>query len=340
MRREAWLYEANADGSVRCHLCSHHCVIPDGRVGLCRVRQNIGGTLYALSYGQIISQCVDPIEKKPLYHFYPGSKAYSIATLGCNFHCKWCQNWHISQIQRGQRVEIDRFVAPSDVVAEAQYTGSLSIAYTYTEPTVFFEYAYDTAQLAQAAGLANIYVTNGYMSEDMLAIFQRTLDGANVDLKTFRKKTYQQYIGARLQPVLDNLVKMRELGIWLEVTTLVIPDVNDDPEELRDIAVFLAQELGTDTPWHISRFFPQYRMTDRPPTPLATLQRAQEIGFEEGLRYVYVGNVAGNNDTYCPNCGQVLIRRYGYAVRIENLVAGRCRDCGTSIAGVWMNGDL
>jgi pyruvate formate lyase activating enzyme len=299
------------------------------------VRKNIGGTLYALSYGQVISQCVDPIEKKPLYHFYPGSKSYSIATLGCNFHCKWCQNWHISQIQKGQRVTIDRDVTPREIVADAQYTGSRSIAYTYTEPTVFFEFAYDTAQLAHAVGLANIYVTNGYMSEDMLDVFQKTLDGANVDLKSFRKTTYQRLIGARLQSVLDSLVKMRELGIWLEVTTLVVPDVNDDPDELQDIANFVSLELGADTPWHISRFFPNYRMTDRPPTPLATLHRAQEIGFEAGLRYVYVGNVAGGNETICPGCGKILINRYGYAVSVEGLDQGRCEDCGTSIAGVW-----
>jgi pyruvate formate lyase activating enzyme len=304
-------------------------------MGVCQVRQNIDGTLYALSYGQVISQCVDPIEKKPLYHFYPGSKAYSIATLGCNFHCKWCQNWHISQIQEGHRVVVDRFVAPKEIVADAQATGSRSIAYTYTEPTVFFEYAYDTAQLAHDAGLANIFVTNGYMSGDMLDLFQNTLDGANVDLKAFRKKTYQQLIGARLQTILDNLVKMKEIGIWLEVTTLIVPDVNDDPGELQDIARFLSHELGPDTPWHISRFFPYYRFTDRPPTPLATLQRAQEIGLGAGLQYVYVGNVADGNETICPGCGRVLIRRYGYAVRVEGLDQGCCADCGTPIAGVW-----
>jgi pyruvate formate lyase activating enzyme len=335
MEHEARLYEAIADGSVRCHLCGHHCVISDGKLGVCQVRKNIGGTLYALSYGQIISQCVDPIEKKPLYHFYPGSKSYSIATLGCNFHCKWCQNWHISQIQKGQRVAIDRDVAPREIVADAQYTGSRSIAYTYTEPTVFFEFAYDTAQLAHTAGLANIYVTNGYMSGDMLDVFQKTLDGANVDLKSFRKTTYQRLIGARLQSVLDSLVKMKELGIWLEVTTLVVPEVNDDPDELQDIANFISLELGADTPWHISRFFPYYRMTDRPPTPMVTLHRAQEIGLEAGLRYVYVGNVSGGNETICPGCGKILIRRYGYAVSVEGLDQGRCEDCGTLIAGVW-----
>lgn len=335
MEHEARFYEANADGSVRCYLCGHHCVISDGKLGVCQVRKNVGGTLYTLSYGQIISQCVDPIEKKPLYHFYPGSKSYSIATLGCNFHCKWCQNWHISQIQKGQRVAIDRDVTPKEIVADAQYTGSRSIAYTYTEPTVFFEFAYDTAQLAHAVGLANIYVTNGYMSGDMLDVFHKTLDGANVDLKAFRKTTYQRLIGARLQTVLESLVKMKELGIWLEVTTLVVPGVNDDPDELQDIASFISLELGVDTPWHISRFFPYYRMTDRPPTPMETLQRAQEIGLEAGLQYVYVGNVSGGNETICPDCGQVLIRRYGYAVRIEDFSQGRCENCGTSIAGVW-----
>ena len=341
MRHEAWLYEAYPDGRVRCHLCGHHCWISEGKVGVCRVRKNVGGSLYTLSYGQIISQHIDPIEKKPLYHFYPGTTAYSIATLGCNFHCRWCQNWQISQIEQGQRLAVDREVTPEQIVAAAQDAGSRSIAYTYTEPTIFFEYAYDTARLAQAAGLANVYVTNGYMSEDMLSVLRLYLDAANVDLKAFREKTYQRYVGARLQPVLDSLVKMKQLGIWLEVTTLVIPGLNDDPGELRDVATFVVQELGSDTPWHISRFFPTYQMTDRPPTPVKTLRRAREIGLEEGLHHIYVGNVLepGSNDTACPTCGRALIRRYGYAVSIEGIQDGCCVDCGTTVAGVGMIGD-
>lgn len=335
---EAWLYEAYKDGKVRCHLCGHHCVISDGKVGVCQVRRNIGGSLYTLSYGQIISQHVDPIEKKPLYHFYPGSTAYSVATAGCNFSCQWCQNWQISQVERGRILPVNHEITPEQVVAAAQHAGSRSIAYTYTEPTVFFEHTYDTALRAHAAGIANVYVTNGYMTEDMLSIFRSYLDAANVDLKAFREETYKRHIGARLQPVLDNLTTMKTMGIWLELTTLVIPGVNDDPGELRDIANFIAQELGYDTPWHISRFFPTYKMTDRPPTPVATLGKAREIGLEEGLRYVYIGNVlgGGGNDTVCPNCGRILIQRLGYSVFIDGLQEGRCQDCGTSVAGMGM----
>jgi pyruvate formate lyase activating enzyme len=336
---EAWLYEVYPDGKVRCHLCSHRCKIADGKLGVCKVRKNVAGTLYALSYGQILSQQVDPIEKKPLYHFYPGTGSYSIATAGCNFHCQWCQNWHISQVEKVQQLPPDRQVDPEEIVADAINTGSRSIAYTYTEPTIFFEFSCDTARLAHEAGLVNVYVTNGYMSDEMLTVFQGYLDGANVDLKSFRDQTYRRLIGARLQPVLDSLITMKGLGIWVEVTTLLVTGINDDPQEIREIAAFIAQELGSETPWHISRFFPTYKMTERASTPLATLRRAYEIGMEEGLLYVYVGNVldAGGNDTICPGCGRILIHRYGYAVRVEGFSGGCCTHCGEQIAGVWMD---
>lgn len=230
--------------------------------------------------------------------------------------------------------------SPEQIVTAAQNSRSRSIAYTYTEPTIFFEYAYDTAGLAHDAGLANIFVTNGYMSKDMLLTFKTYLNAANVDLKAFSEKTYHQYIGAKLQPVLDNLKTIKELGIWLEVTTLVIPGLNDDPSELRDAAAFIAHELGENTPWHINRFFPAYQMTDRPSTPLATLRRAREIGLEEGLQFVYIGNTReeNSNDTLCPVCGKLLIRRKGYTMLINRLRSGRCPACGTSIAGVGMAG--
>lgn len=229
-------------------------------------------------------------------------------------------------------------VEPERIVSAAQAYGSRSVAYTYTEPTVFFEYAYDVARLAQQASLANVYVTNGYMSEEMLDAFHPYLDAANVDLKAFRKETYRRYVGARLQTVLDSLKTMKRHGIWLEVTTLVITGLNDEPAELRDAARFVAQELGRDTPWHVSRFYPAYKMTDRPPTPLRSLQQAGEIGVEEGLNYVYVGNVpgAGNEDTICPGCGHLLIRRNGFSVTANHVRAGRCPQCGTPIAGVEM----
>jgi pyruvate formate lyase activating enzyme len=339
--KEALLYDRLADNRVRCNLCAHRCAIADGKHGVCQVRENQGGTLYTLVYGLTVSQHIDPVEKKPLLHFYPGSTAYSIATPGCNFHCQWCQNWEISQMPRERHLVAGEEASPERIVAAAQRAGCRSIAYTYTEPTVFFEYAYDAARLAQgcAAGLANIYVTNGYMTEEMLETFDPYLDAANVDLKAFRDETYRQYVGARLQPVLDSLKKMKQLGVWVEVTTLVVPGINDDPAELADVARFVAQELGVETPWHISRFFPAYRMTGVPPTPVATLQRSREIGLEAGLRYVYVGNVPGEANTYCHGCGRLLIRRSGYWI-LENHVQsdGRCPDCGTPVAGVGMGG--
>lgn len=336
--KEAMLYEKLSDNRARCNLCAHRCIIADGKKGICLVRENRGGTLYTLVYGRTIAQHVDPVEKKPLFHFYPGSTAYSIATPGCNFRCRWCQNWEISQMPRERHLIMGQEASPEQIVAAAKHAGCRSIAYTYTEPTVFFEYAYDTACLAHEAGLANIYVTNGYMAEEMLETFDPYLDAANVDLKAFRDETYRKYVGAHLQPVLDAMKAMKRLGIWLEVTTLVIPGINDDDGELKDAADFVATELGPDTPWHISRFFPAYKMTDVPPTPIETLQRAREIGLEAGLCYVYVGNVPDEENTTCHKCGRLLIRRVGFHV-VENHVSdGRCPYCGAPVAGVGMAG--
>ena len=340
--KEARLYEKLSDDRVRCHLCAHRCEIADGKRGICQVRENRGGTLYTLVYGRAIARHVDPVEKKPLFHFHPSTTAYSIATVGCNFRCRWCQNWEISHIVREQHFIAGEEASPEQVVAAAQRAGCRSIAYTYTEPTIFFEYAYDTARLAHKAGLVNIYVTNGYMTAgpgEMLETFRLCLDAANVDLKAFRDETYRKYVGARLQPVLDSLKVMKQLGIWLEVATLVIPRVNDERAELRDAAQFVAQELGVETPWHISRFFPAYEMTDVPSTPVETLHRAREIGLEAGLHHVYVGNVPGEADTTCHACGNTLIRRSRFRV-VENRVGpdGRCPDCGAAVAGVGMAG--
>lgn len=335
MMQEALLYEKLVNNKVRCNLCAHHCVIADGKRGVCRVRENRGGVLYTLVFGRTITQHVDPVEKKPLYHFYPGSSAFSIATPGCNFRCRWCQNWQISQVPSEHDLAFGREFTPEEIVANAVEMDCRSIAYTYTEPTIFFEYAYQIAQIASRQGIANIYVTNGYMSREMLDIFQPYLNAANVDLKAFRKETYHRYVGASLQPVLDNMIYMKRLGIWVEVTTLVIPGINDDPDELRDAAHFVAHELGTDTPWHISRYFPGYKMVDRPPTPIQTLYRAQEIGLEEGLHFVYLGNVDGESDTICPQCKRPLILRHGLRVVENYLRDGKCPYCGGVIAGVW-----
>ncbi len=333
---EARLYQKLEDGKVQCNLCAHRCRIAPGKLGVCMVRENRNGTLYTLVYGKVISQAADPVEKKPLFHFYPGTVAFSIATVGCNFRCQFCQNWEISQMPRDEGRIIGGDIPPEVIVRNAKRYGSRSIAYTYTEPTIFFEYAYDTAVLAHQEGLANIYVTNGYMTPEMLEAFHPYLDAANVDLKAGKDEFYRQYCGARLQPVLDSLKKMKSMGIWVEVTTLIIPGLNDSEDELRTIAEFIVNELGPETPWHVSRFHPHYRMLDRPPTPVATLHRAREIGLKAGLRYVYEGNVPGSEgeNTYCYNCGSLLIRRFGFSILEYRITGGRCYKCGASIDGV------
>ncbi len=335
--KEAMLYEKLPDNKVRCGLCAHRCLIADGKRGICRVRENRGGILYTLVYGRTITQNIDPIEKKPFFHFYPGSTAYSVATPGCNFQCRWCQNWEISQMPRERDFISGEQANPGQIAAAASQSGCRSIAYTYTEPTIFFEYAYDTARIARDAGLANLYVSNGYMTEEMLERFSPYLDAINVDLKAFKDETYRKYTGARLEPVLHSLKTIKRLGIWLEVTTLVIPGINDDPAELKDAVAFVAKELGKDTPWHISRFFPAYKMTDLPPTPMSKLEEALRIGKDAGLRYVYLGNVARGEDTFCPGCGAALIRRSGYRI-IQNRITGGgcCPDCGAAVAGIGM----
>jgi pyruvate formate lyase activating enzyme len=334
--KEAMLYEKLSGGQVRCRLCAHYCVIGDGRQGLCHVRENRRGILYTHTYGETIAQCVDPIEKKPLFHFEPGSLAYSVATLGCNFRCRWCQNWPLSQPARSRKPPDREKASPEQIVDSARQSRCRSIAYTYTEPTIFFEYAYDTARLGHEAGMANIFVTNGYLSYEALTLFGPYLDAANVDLKAFRDETYERYVGGRLQPVLDTLKIMKRRGIWLEVTTLVVPGINDDTAELKDLAAFIASELGIDTPWHISRFFPAHRMTDTPPTHTAVLRQARDIGREAGLRYVYVGNMSDEENTCCHECGAMLIRRNDYRIVEEHLNSdGRCPDCGTLIPGLW-----
>jgi pyruvate formate lyase activating enzyme len=335
--KEAMLYDKLEDRRVQCHLCAHRCRIREGKRGVCYVRENRDGTLYTLVHGRTISQHVDPVEKKPLAHFYPGTTAYSIATVGCNFRCEWCQNASISQMPRQRHSIMGDEASPEQIVAAAKRSGCRSIAYTYTEPTIFFEYSYDTAILARRAGIANIYVTNGFMTEEMLETFDPHLDAANVDLKAFRDDTYRRYVGARLQPVLDSLRKMKDLGVWVEVTTLILPGINDDEQELRDAARFVAQELGPETPWHISRFHPTYQMRHLPPTPIATLWRAQKIGKSEGLRYTFVGNVPGEANTECHNCGELLIRRSGYRIVANRVASGDvCPRCGTPVAGVGM----
>ena len=343
--KEALLYEHLDGGRVRCNLCAHRCLIAEGAKGVCLVRENRGGTLYTLVYGIPLSQAVDPVEKKPLFHFYPGSTAFSIATVGCNFRCSFCQNATISQMPRDQGKIVGHQAMPEEVVRTAVRYGSRSIAYTYSEPTIFFEYSYEIARLAHEAGIASVYVTNGYMTPEMLELFRGARNGhepwlhaANVDLKAFRDETYRKVCGARLQPVLDSLKKMKELGIWVEVTTLVVPGMNDSEGELCEIAQFIGEDLGPETPWHVSRFHPDYKMRDRGPTPTTTLREAYELGRAAGLHYVYVGNLPGARleDTYCPPCGERVIGRWGFQVTDYHIQDGACFNCGAAIDGVGM----
>ena len=331
----ARFWEGADGGKVRCILCPHRCLIADGRVGICGVRKNYGGTLITLVWGRSIAANVDPIEKKPLFHFYPGSKAFSIATVGCNFQCAFCQNSDISQYPRETgRVTGDEF-PPADVVASAVRTGCRSISYTYTEPTVYLEYALDTAVLAKGQGLFNIMISNGYTSVDVIAHELRgVIDAVNIDLKAFTESFYKKLCSARLAPVLEAIQAYHDAGIWIEVTTLVIPGENDSDTELRDIASFIAS-VDRDIPWHISRYYPRYHYETAPPTPVSTLERAREIGLSEGLHFVYTGNVMGHEGehTYCPGCGRPIIARRGFTIEKNAMKGGACGYCSHTIPG-------
>ncbi len=336
--KEAYLWEPLTEGQVRCGLCNHRCRIKEGKRGLCGVRENTGGRLESLVYGKVIARNVDPIEKKPLFHVLPGSLSFSIATVGCNFRCRFCQNADISQLPDDRNGRITgRDISPEAVVADARRTGCATIAYTYTEPTIYFEFAADTAALARRQGLRNVFVTNGYMTPEALERVSPDLDAANVDLKAFSDRFYKEMCAARLAPVLETLRLMKRRGVFVEVTTLIIPGANDDPAELKDLADFLSGDLGPDTPWHISRFHPAYRLTDRPPTPVQTLRKAREIGMAAGLRYVYTGNVPGEEaeSTFCRGCGKKLVDRWGFTVKDNRIREGKCPDCGVVIEGIW-----
>ena len=335
---EALLYAPLEKDAVRCFLCAHRCKIAVGRRGICQVRENRGGRLESLVYGQLVAQHVDPIEKKPIFHMLPGSRAYSIATVGCNFKCRFCQNADIAQMPTDhQGAIVGQKVTPEAVVADARANGCASIAYTYTEPTIFFEFALDVARLARAAGLRNIFVTNGYMTAEALDMLLPVLDAANVDLKSFSKDFYKETCGARLEPVKETLKRMKAGGVLVEVTTLLIPGANDDPEELKALARFVAKDLGPDTPWHISRFHPTYRMMDRPVTPVETLNRARDIGMAAGLRYVYIGNVSSSEgeNTLCPACGNIVVNRFHYRSRTNLIDTNHCAYCHQVIDGIF-----
>jgi len=333
--QEAMFYELEPDGRIRCSLCRFRCLIKEGQRGICGVRENRSGILFSLVYGKLCAEQVDPIEKKPFFHVMPGSSSYSIATAGCNFRCRHCQNYSISQVKPGQAIGgAER--TPQQVVQQALASGCRSISYTYTEPTMFFEFAYDTARLAQEAGLANLFVTNGYISKEPLAMIAPYLDAANIDLKGFSESFYRDIVHARFSEVLDSILQYRKLGIWIEITTLIIPGLNDSDDELQGIASFIVNNLGVDTPWHVSRFHPTYQLTDRPRTPLSTLQRAVAIGRAAGLSYIYEGNAPGDEgeNSRCPSCSALLIERCGFAVSSNRIRNGACPDCGRAVAGI------
>ncbi len=332
--KEAGLYEKLESKRVHCFLCNHHCRIADQGFGICQVRENRGGVLYTHSYGALIAQNIDPIEKKPLYHFIPGSRSFSIAAVGCNFQCGFCQNWQISQVREAKRLRLtSEFVTPEIVAENAKGSGAESISYTYTEPTIFFEYAFEISQRAKREGLYNVWVTNGFMTADMIQMIRPYLDAANIDLKSFDDGYYKKTCKAGLAPILKNIELMSRLGIWIEVTTLLVPGQNDSEKELREIAGFLAG-VSPAIPWHISRFFPQYKMDRLQPTPIPVLNRAYDIGKEAGLRYVYLGNVAGRgNTTFCYQCNTSLIERKGFSIEGYQIKEGKCPHCGAQIDG-------
>lgn len=326
-------YKKSGSNTIQCFICPNQCILQERQIGLCKAKQNIKGELYSTTYGQIAARHVDPIEKKPLYHFLPGTKVYSISASGCNFSCKNCQNWEISQKFPWEAETV--LMTPEEVVAEALRTGSQSIAYTYGEPVVFYEFMLDTAKLAQKKGIKNIWVTNGYINPEPLAALLPYLDAANIDLKGFSEEFYQKITGGHLEPVLNTLKMTKEAGVEVEVTNLIIPGENDSEQMIKDLIIWVRDNLGTDTPLHFSRFHPAYKMINTPSTPVETLIKAREMAINLGLKYVYTGNIGWieGNSTYCPD-GSVAIKRSQFFVLENNLKDGMCPD-GSQVYGVW-----
>ncbi|HNQ78752.1 MAG TPA: AmmeMemoRadiSam system radical SAM enzyme [Acidobacteriota bacterium] len=328
---EASHYESLENSEVRCCLCHHRCVIAEGKRGVCSARENRKGKLFSLVRNRLVAANVDPVEKKPLFHFLPGTMSMSIATAGCNFRCSFCQNHSISQLGRGDVPGVE--VEPSKVVGAALESGCRSISYTYTEPVVFFETAFETGVTARSKGLRNIFVTNGYITKEAARDTKEFLDAANVDLKSFSDDTYGKFCGARLNGVLEGMDNLLEAGVWVEITTLVIPGLNDSDEELGAIAKHIASR-SKDIPWHVSRFHPDHRMLDRPTTPVDSLDRARRAGEAAGLVFIYTGNIAGKGEnTICPKCGKMVIERLGFSVLSVALDGGRCEACGNELPG-------
>jgi len=332
---KARFFEKLSGNKVRCLLCPHQCVVSKRQRGFCRVRENRDGEYYTLVHSNPCAVHIDPIEKKPLFHFLPGTGAFSIATAGCNFTCKNCQNWDISQAKPDDTINYN--MSPEKIVDLAIEYNTKTIAYTYTEPTVFFEYMLETSKNAHTRGILNVYHSNGYINQEPLAELIPYLDGANVDLKAHSNEFYKEITSGTLYPVLETLKALKQNGVWLEITNLVIPTKNDSERAIQDLCVWVESELGADTPIHFSRFYPQYKLHNLPPTSIETLQRAAAIARTCGIHYVYIGNVPGipEENTYCPNCHKLLIERRGYSVDLVNVKDGMCLFCGTTIAGRW-----
>lgn len=342
---KAILYEKKPNGVVQCKACSWYCTITEGATGVCGVRENIKGDLYLLVYGKPVAVHIDPIEKKPLFHFLPGTEIFSIGTYGCNFSCDFCQNWDISQSPRelkNQRETLYKIIdacedwPPEKIVKYCLQNKILSIAYTYNEPAIFFEYAYDTAKLAHEAGLKNIFVSNGFESSEAIGKISPYLDANNIDLKAWNSDFYKNICHAKIDPVKENIRRFFDAGVWIEITTLLIPGHNDSDEDLKSIAEFLVN-ISPEIPWHVTAFHPDYKMQSVPSTPAATLERAYKIGKSAGLKYVYTGNIWGlkGEDTYCPKCGMLLIKRSGAATTENYLHNGACLKCKFKIKGIW-----
>lgn len=332
--REAAYYEKLAGGAVRCNLCPNNCLLAEGQRGLCKVRQNIGGKLYNLAYGKVVALHLDPIEKKPFFHFLPGSQSYSLATAGCNLACLYCQNWEIAQnFPEDVRA---KSMSPEEVVAEAKKSGAQSIALTYSEPIAFYEYMLDIAKEAKKQGIQVVVVSNGYIKQEPLRELLKYIDAIKIDLKGFDEDFYQKFTGGHLQPVLDSLKTIKQSGVWLEIVNLLIPGENDSEQEIRAMSQWIKENLGEDVPLHFSRFYPMYKLQNLPPTPEETVIRARQIAKSVGLKYVYTGNITNTEGevTYCPQSGQVAIKRIGYFVEENNLLNGLCPD-GEKIPGVW-----
>ena len=351
--KEAQLYSHLGNLQVHCQLCAHSCKIPEGKFGFCGVRQNISGILYTHNYAKLVAVNIDPVEKKPLYHFFPGTSTFSIASVGCNFRCGFCQNWEISQFNPRSLTpagaSLDRKLEVTDPISQhlgedfsadkvvklARQNNCRSIAYTYTEPTIYFEFVLETAKLAKVAGLKNIFVTNGYMSQTAVSLLSPYLDAANIDLKFFKESSYQRICSAKLGPVLDSIQLLKAAGVWVEITTLIIPGQNDAPEELTAMAKFIAA-VNKDIPWHISRFHADYKFKDYTSTPECTLKLAYDLGINQGLHYVYVGNFgAWGQDTLCGRCQKLLIKRDGFNILEYHLTQNRCVFCQAALPGVF-----